>query len=62
MPDNETDNTSVHKKDTTGIKRKASDGSNTQMPKHIEGNIVMENGAIIGVSPPQGEGSSPVLF
>ncbi|KAL9977949.1 hypothetical protein ACROYT_G015417 [Oculina patagonica] len=37
MPDNDTDNTSVHKKNTTGNKRKASDGSRAKgSPEHIE--------------------------
>lgn len=63
MPDNEKDHNSVHKKDTYGHKRKASDGSRTKgTPEHIATNVVVENGAIIGASPPQGEVSSPALL
>lgn len=68
MPDNEKDHNSVHKKDTSGHKRKASDGSRAKgTPEHIEANVVRENvvrenGAIIGASPPQGEVSSPALL
>ena len=63
MSDNEKDHNSVHKKDTSGHKRKASDNSRAKgTPEHIEANVVVENGAIIGASAPQGEVSSPALL
>ena len=63
MPDNEKDHNFVHKKDTSGHKRKESDGSRAKgTPEHIETNAFVENGTIIGTSPPQGEVSSPALL
>ena len=63
MPDNEKGNTSVQKKDTAGQKRKASDSSRAKgTPEHNEAKVVVENGAIIGASPPQGEGSSSAVL
>jgi len=60
MPDNEKD--SVHKKESSGHKRKASDSSKSKgTPEHIEVNVV-ENGAIIGASPSHGEGPSTALL
>lgn len=43
MPDNEKDHDSVRKKNNSGHKRKAGDGSRAKgTPKHIEANVVVE--------------------